>query len=97
MFIPHLLLRYAGMLLGPVSAVFGQPAAGILLMGSSKFPVPLRVEVPLVMNKRRGSLDLSRKGTKVAVMIWVPTVLTFQEAFHVWRIVILPARNCGSN
>ena len=94
MFIPHLLLRYAGMLLCAVSVCFGQPATGTLLIGRSKFSVPVRVDVPLAINKRRGSLDLSRRGTKVAVMIWVPTVLTFHDAFHAWRIVKLPARNC---
>lgn len=91
MFIPHLLLRYAGMLLFAESVVFGQPAPDTLLTGSSRFSAPLRVEVSLVMNKTRRSLDLSRRSTKAAVMIWVPTVFKFHDAFHVWRIVMLPA------
>lgn len=83
MFITHLLLRYAGVLFCAVSVFFGQPPVGTLLIGKSEFSVPLSVEVPLVINKRRGSFDLSRRGTKVAVMIWVPTGLTFKDAFHV--------------
>lgn len=75
----------------------GQPAAGTLFMGSSAFSVLARVEVPLVMKRRRGSWDLSSRGTKVDVMIWVPTTLTFQEALHAWRIVRSPARNRWSN
>ena len=62
-----------------VGIFFGHPAAGTLLSGESRFSVPLRVEVPLVTNKRRASLDLSRRGTKLAVMICVPTVLTFHD------------------
>ena len=69
MFMPHLLLRYAGMLFSRVSVVLGQPAAGTLLIGDARFSVPVRVEVPLVMKRRRGSWDLSRRGAKVAVMI----------------------------
>ena len=69
MFMPHLLLRYAGMLFRCVSVVLGQPAAGTLLMGDARSSVPVRVDVPLVMNRRRGSWDLSRRGAKVAVMI----------------------------
>lgn len=93
MFMPYLLLRYAGMLFTAVGVFFGQPSADALLKCKSGFSVPLREEVPLAINKRRGSLDLSRRGTKVAVMIWVPTVLTFQDAFHVWPIFKLPAWN----
>ena len=52
-----------------VSVVLGQPAAGTLLIGNARFSVPVRVEVPLVMKRRRGSWDLSRRGAKVAVMI----------------------------
>ena len=85
------------MLLCALSVVFGQPAAGVLLIGRLEFSDPWRVEVPLVMNRRRGLLDLSRRGTKVDVMIWVPTVLTFQEAFQAWRIVSFPECSCWSN
>ena len=99
MFMPHLLLRYAGIVFTAVSpSVFGQPAAGTLFMGSSEFSVLVRVEVPLVMKRRRGLLlDLSKSGTKVDVMIWVPATLTFQEAIHAWRIVRLPDWNRWSN
>ncbi len=97
MFIPHLALRYAGMLVCALPPVFGQPAAGTLLMGVLGFSVPARVDVPLARNKRRGSCDLRSRGTKVAVMTCVPVTLTFQEEFQAWRIVMLPAWSCESN
>ena len=78
------------MLLWNVSPVFGQPAAGVLFIGAWTFSVPMRVEVPLAMNMRRGFGDLSSRGMKVAVTTCVPAVLTFQEAFQASRIVMLP-------
>ena len=90
MFIPHLALRYAGMLLCKLSPVFGQPLAGTLFIGAWIFSVVVREDVPLAMNKSRGFGDFSRSGMKVAVMICVPAVLRFQDAFHASRIVISP-------
>lgn len=57
------------------------------LFGSS---VSAREEVPLVMKMRRGSEDLSRRGTKVSVTMWVPVTFVSHDSFHPCRVVILP-------
>lgn len=56
MFKPVLALLYAGTLLcgGPL---FGHPFAGTRLMGRSRFSDPAKVDVPLVINSNRGSVD----------------------------------------
>ena len=68
-FIPHLLLLYAAILLTPAPPCFGHPASGTLLIGRFRFSVPLSVDVPLVMNNSRGADDLSKSGMKVEVKI----------------------------
>lgn len=61
------------------------------------FSVPARSEVPEVMKRRRGLGAWRSNGMKVEVMICVPTVLTFQDWFHILRSVICPEASCWSN
>lgn len=98
MFMPVLLLRYAAMLYEvPSELDLGQPLGGYLLTARARFSVPARVEVPLVMNRRRGLVEWSNRGVKTDVMTCVPTVLTFQDWFHIWRIVMRPEASCWSS
>lgn len=97
-FMPVLLLRYAGIPYElPSKLLLGHPLGGCLLTARARFSVPSRVEVPLVMNRRRALLDLSKRLTKIDVMICVPTVLTFHDWFHIWRMVICPEASCWSS
>lgn len=73
---------------------FGHPFAGGLFAAMACEEVPARVEVPLVLKRSRGLGDARSSGTKVEVMMCVPVVLTFQEAFQASRVVILPLTMC---
>ena len=80
MFMPVLLLRYAGISkLFPSKLPFGQPGGEYLFTNKAMFSVPARVEVPEVMKRRRGLGVEKSRGMKVEVMICVPTVLMFQD------------------
>lgn len=75
-FRPALEERYDGTMVR--ICVLGQPLLEGLLVGSSPFSVPRRVDVLLVMNKSRGSLDCRRSGAKVCVMTWALVTLMSQ-------------------
>jgi hypothetical protein len=74
MFNAVLLQRYAGSSIGVIA--LGQPIPGPLFHGIPESSVPFSEDMPLVMNSRRGSLDLSSKGAKQRVRICVPVTLT---------------------
>lgn len=95
---PVLLLRYAAMLYEvPSELDFGHPFGGYLFTARAELSVPARVEVPLVMNKRRGLLERSSRGMKTDVITCVPTVLILQDWLHIWRIVKCPEASCWSS
>lgn len=60
------------------------------MIGREGLEVPERVDVPLVMKRRRGLVEERRSGMKVEVRIWVPVTLTSHVWFQGWRIVSRP-------
>lgn len=90
---PVFALRYAGI---DDCCGFGQPLGGDRFTGMYGFVESASVEVPLEMKINLASDDFNNMGTKVCVMIWVPTVLTSQDLFQISRIVMVSVwSNCA--